>query len=142
MMFTFAPVSLAKSGARRCNGSAICGPVTVSTFTSTPANWLPLVPPPVVAVAGAAAVVLVAAGGAVVFVAAGGAVVFVAAGGAVVFVGAGGTAVAVGAPPVSQPTSRVRIVTSATRLNNLPLINSPPLDQRSIECSKSGRPPA
>src|SRR2546428_1503003 len=38
MTSTFAPVSLLKSGARRWSGSAICGPVNVTTRTVTPAN--------------------------------------------------------------------------------------------------------
>src|SRR5438309_11481498 len=37
MTSTFAPVSVLKSGARRCSGSAICGPVNVTTRTVTPA---------------------------------------------------------------------------------------------------------
>jgi hypothetical protein len=54
-IFTFAPVRLLKSGARRCSGSAICGPVKVSTVTSTPlcrsapvpwVAWVLLSPPP------------------------------------------------------------------------------------------------
>src|SRR5690349_18836389 len=112
MTLILAPVSAAKSGARRCNGSAICGPVKVSTLTVTPANWL--LPPPaagavvLVAAGAAGAVVLVAAGaaGAVVSVGAAGAVVLVAAGaaGAVVLVGAAtGVFVAVSVPhPVNS----------------------------------------
>ena len=38
MTFTLAPVSFSKSGARRCIGSAICGPVKVMTLTVTPSN--------------------------------------------------------------------------------------------------------
>src|SRR2546427_3390486 len=38
MTLIFAPVSFPKSGPRRCKGSAICGPVKVSTFTVTPSN--------------------------------------------------------------------------------------------------------
>ena len=37
---TLAPVSASKSGARRCSGSAICGPVKVMTLTVTPSNGL------------------------------------------------------------------------------------------------------
>src|SRR5882672_1251838 len=41
MTSTFAPVSLLKSGARRWSGSAICGPVNVTTRTVTPAKlWV------------------------------------------------------------------------------------------------------
>ena len=36
-----APVSFAKSGARRCSGSAIWGPVNVRTVTLTPAKFWP-----------------------------------------------------------------------------------------------------
>src|SRR5215510_10070035 len=37
-----APVSFLKSGARRCSGSAICGPVNVRRLTVTPAKgWAP-----------------------------------------------------------------------------------------------------
>src|SRR6476661_7969816 len=50
MTLILAPVSLAKSGARRCSGSAIWGPLNVRMLTSTPANWLP----PVAAVVGGA----------------------------------------------------------------------------------------
>ena len=39
-----APVRWLKSGARRCSGSAICGPVKVRTVTSTPLNWSAPVP--------------------------------------------------------------------------------------------------
>src|SRR5690348_15590503 len=130
MTLILAPVSAWKSGARRCNGSAICGPVNVSTFTVTPANWL--LPPPLAA----GAVVLVAAGaaGAVVLVAAGaaGAVVSVGAlAGAVVFVGALAAAVVlVGAATgvfvaVSVPhpaNSRENTVKAAMKLNSLVLI--------------------
>jgi hypothetical protein len=44
-----APVALEKSGARRCKGSAICGPVKVTTRIVTPLNFWPelvLDPPP------------------------------------------------------------------------------------------------
>ena len=40
MTFTLAPVSFSNSGARRCSGSAICGPVKVRMLTVTPA-YLP-----------------------------------------------------------------------------------------------------
>src|SRR5712691_12948165 len=40
MTSIFAPVSFSKSGARRCSGSAICGPVKVKTRTVTPLNLL------------------------------------------------------------------------------------------------------
>src|SRR4029450_9043642 len=39
-----APVRWLKSGARRCSGSAICGPVNVRTVTSTPLSWSAPVP--------------------------------------------------------------------------------------------------
>ncbi len=38
MTFTLAPVSFSKSGARRCSGSAICGPVKVMMLMVTPSN--------------------------------------------------------------------------------------------------------
>ena len=38
MMLICAPVMALKSGARRCSGSAICGPVKVMMLTSTPSN--------------------------------------------------------------------------------------------------------
>src|SRR3954447_19722203 len=38
MTLILAPVSFPKSGARRCRGSAICGPVKVTRFTVTPAK--------------------------------------------------------------------------------------------------------
>ena len=37
-MLICAPVMALKSGARRCSGSAICGPVKVMMLTSTPSN--------------------------------------------------------------------------------------------------------
>jgi hypothetical protein len=40
MTLIFAPVSFPKSGARRCRGSAICGPVNVRTLTVTPSKGL------------------------------------------------------------------------------------------------------
>ena len=44
MICTLAPVAFSKSGALRCSGSAICGPVNVSTRTVTPLNfWLEFV---------------------------------------------------------------------------------------------------
>src|SRR5712691_995608 len=39
MTSTFAPVSFSKSGARRWSGSAICGPVNVTTRTVVPAKF-------------------------------------------------------------------------------------------------------
>src|SRR5690348_6933220 len=38
MMLILAPVSFSKSGARRCSGSAICGPVKVIRLTVTPSK--------------------------------------------------------------------------------------------------------
>src|SRR4051794_19955770 len=38
MTWILAPVSFSKSGARRCSGSAICGPVNVTTWMSTPSK--------------------------------------------------------------------------------------------------------
>src|SRR5437879_9407515 len=38
MTLILAPVSFSKSGARRCRGSAICGPVNVRMFTATPSK--------------------------------------------------------------------------------------------------------
>src|SRR6267378_3734151 len=38
MIWTLAPVSFSKSGARRCSGSAIWGPVNVTTRIVVPAN--------------------------------------------------------------------------------------------------------
>src|SRR5690348_3612186 len=38
MTLIFAPVSFSKSGARRCSGSAICGPVNVTRLTVTPSK--------------------------------------------------------------------------------------------------------
>src|SRR6266849_4136522 len=39
MISTLAPVALSKSGARRCRGSAIWGPVNVTTRIVVPLNW-------------------------------------------------------------------------------------------------------
>src|SRR6266568_5037543 len=39
MTSILAPVSFSKSGARRCSGSAIWGPVNVTTRTVVPLNW-------------------------------------------------------------------------------------------------------
>ena len=70
-----APVLAANSGAWRCSGSAICGPVKVNTFTVTPA-YLPVPDEaPVVLVGAAAAVVSVGAAAATVSVGAAAAVV-------------------------------------------------------------------
>src|SRR5438034_5602221 len=41
MIWTLAPVAFSKSRARRCSGSAIWGPVNVTTRTVTPLNFWP-----------------------------------------------------------------------------------------------------
>jgi hypothetical protein len=48
MICTLAPVSFSKSGARRCSGSAICGPVKVTTRMVVPLyGWFdPVFDPP------------------------------------------------------------------------------------------------
>src|SRR5579859_2705344 len=120
-MVILAPVRAANSGACRCSGSAICGPVKVSTVTSTPANWP--VPPPVVAAAG----------------------VLVAPAGAAVLAATGGMGVAVGEPESApQPATSGTSISSPTRFRNLAFIASPPSKKHQIldTVAAPGRPSA
>src|SRR5690349_1708787 len=92
-----APVSFVKSGPRRCNGSATCGPTKVSKLTVTPLNFIP-----VASVAGASVAACVA--GASVAVGAS-----VAAGACVAACVAAGGWVAAGAPQAVISTLRITI---------------------------------